>query len=48
MKYQVIEVKHNNVEDLWVTFDSREQADAWVENYLVNSQRPRKFIVRES
>lgn len=47
MKYQVIEIKYGGVEDLWVTFDSKQQADAWVENYLVNSQRPRTFVIRE-
>ena len=42
----VVYLVKNGVEEKWSSFDNREVAQAWIDNYNVNSQRPKTFVIK--
>ena len=43
----VVYLVKNGVEEKMLTFDDESAAKAWVENYNVNSQRPKTFVIKQ-
>jgi len=45
MKFEIVEVKDDK-ENVFMTLDDEQRAKDWVENYNINSRRPRNFVIR--
>lgn len=46
MKFEIVEVKDGK-ENIFMTLDDEQRAKDWVENYNINSRRPRNFVIRK-